>query len=60
MKILKCILDIILKNLGSIIIATSILIAALIYVNFNPYEVCKRDLGYREGLRAPYICSGLR
>ena len=43
MKFFKCILAIIEKHLGSI------LIAATIYAYFNPYQSCKRDFYDRNG-----------
>ena len=45
------------KHFGSIIIALAIIAAALIYANFNPYQICKRDSG-RPDYVAAYICSG--
>ena len=57
MKFLNCVFAILEKNLGSIIIAIAIIIAALIYANFNPYQICKRDLG-RPANVAAYMCSG--
>ena len=45
------------KHFGSIIIAIAIIAAALIYANFNPYQICKRDLAGRDS-SAAYICSG--
>ena len=57
MGFLKCVFAIIEKNFGSIIIAIAIIIAALIYSYFNPYQICKRDLGRTDNLAA-YICSG--
>ena len=61
MKFLKCVFEILLKNLGSILIATSIIIAALIYANFNAYTVCMKDLSseYRLTTSAIY-CAGSR
>ena len=50
MKLIRCIFTIIEKNLGSLIIA------AYIYMEFNPYESCKRDLSYN--INAAIICSG--
>ena len=44
MKFLKCIIAIIEKNFGSIIIAVAIIAAAMIYAYYNPYEKCKRDI----------------
>ena len=61
MKFLKCLFEIFLKNLGSILIATSIIIAALIYANFNPYSVCMKDLFSRYGVTTSAIfCAGSR
>ena len=61
MKFLKCVFEIFLKNLGSILIATSIIIAALIYANFNPYTVCMEDLSSRYSLTTSAIyCAGSR
>ena len=57
MRFLKCMFVVIEKHFGSIIIAIAIIAAALIYANFNPYQICKRDLGLRESTAA-YICSG--
>ncbi len=71
MNILKCISDIAFKNIGLILIAFSIVIAALIYAYFNPYQSCKRDLGYNKfqklfsksiiqenNKKSAFICSG--
>ena len=71
MNILKCISDIAFKNIGLILIAFSIVIAALIYAYFNPYQSCKRDLGYNKfqklfskstiqeySKKTAFICSG--
>ena len=61
MNILKCLQELILKNLGSILIACSIIFAALIYVNFNPYAVCMKVLSKRYDLTSSAIfCSGSR
>ena len=61
MKFLKCVFEIFLKNLGSILIATSIIIAAIIYANFNPYSVCMKDLSSRYELTSSAIfCAGSR
>ena len=61
MKFLKCVFEIFLKNLGSILIATSIIIAALMYANFNPYSVCMKDLSSRYGITTSAIyCAGSR
>ena len=38
------------KNL---IIAVAIIIAAIIYANFNPYASCKRDIKKAYGLTGP-------
>tara|TARA_B110000483_G_scaffold138915_1_gene165966 strand:- start:161 stop:385 length:225 start_codon:yes stop_codon:yes gene_type:complete len=48
MNILRCISNIAFKNIGLILIAFSITIAALIYAYFNPYQSCKRNLGYNK------------
>ena len=56
MKFLKCVFAIIEKHFGHILIAIAIIAAAIIYVNFNPYESCKRDIADR--IMAPRICSG--
>ena len=47
------------KNFGSFLIATAIIIAAIIYAYFNPYQSCKRDLAnkYYPSVVA-HICSG--
>ena len=47
------------KNIGSFLIATAIIIAAIIYAYFNPYQSCKRDLAnkYYPSVVA-HICSG--
>ena len=60
MKFIKCIFAIIEKNLGSILIASSIVIAAVIYANFNPYENCKRDIRYyvNDIITIARVCSG--
>ena len=71
MNILRCISDITVKNIGLILIAFSIVIAALIYAYFNPYQSCKRDLGYNKfqklfsksiiqeySKKTAFICSG--
>ena len=71
MNILRCISDIAFKNIGLILIALSIVIAALIYAYFNPYQSCKRDLGYNKfqklfaksiiqenNKKTAFICSG--
>ena len=71
MNILRCISDIVFKNIGLILIAFSIVIAALIYAYFNPYQSCKRDLGYNKfqklfsksiiqenNKKSAFICSG--
>ena len=57
MGFLKCVFAIIEKHFGSIIIALAIIAAALIYANFNPYQICKRDTGRPDNVAA-YICSG--
>ena len=57
MRFLKCMFVVIEKHFGSIIIAIAIIAAALIYANFNPYQICKRDLAGRDS-SAAYICSG--
>ena len=59
MKLLKCVFSIIEKNIGSFLIATAIIIAAIIYAYFNPYQSCKRDLAdnYYPSVVA-HICSG--
>ena len=44
------------KNLGSLIIDAAIIIAAYIYMEFKPYESCKRALSYN--INAAIICSG--
>mgnify|MGYP006106892343 CR=1 FL=1 len=44
------------KKLGSLIIDAAIIIAAYIYIEFNPYETCRRDLSYNSN--AAIICSG--
>jgi len=56
MKFLKCVLAIVEKHFGHILIAIAIIAAAIIYANFNPYESCKRDIADRYW--APRICSG--
>jgi hypothetical protein len=56
MKFLKCIFVIIEKHFGSVLIAQAIIAAAIIYVYFNPYESCKRDIF--DNYWAPRICSG--
>jgi len=56
MKFLKCVLAIIEKHFGHILIAIAIIAAAIIYANFNPYESCKRDIA--DWYWAPRICSG--
>ena len=61
MKFIKCVFVIIEKNLGSILIASSIVIAAVIYANFNPYENCKRDISYyvnNDAITIARVCSG--
>ena len=71
MNILRCISDITVKNIGLILIACSIVIAALIYAYFNLYQSCKRDLGYNKfqklfsksiiqenNKKSAFICSG--
>ncbi len=61
MKFIKCVFAIIEKNLGSILIASSIVIAAVIYANFNPYENCKRDIRYyvnNDAITIARVCSG--
>ena len=60
MKFIKCIFAIIEKNLGSILIASSIVIAAVIYANFNSYENCKRDISYyvNDIITIARVCSG--
>ena len=40
----KCMLAIIQKHLSAVIIASAIIIASIIYANFNPYQSCKRDV----------------
>ena len=57
MRFLKCMFVVIEKHFGSIIIAVAIIAAALIYANFNPYQICKRDSGRPDHVAA-YICSG--
>ena len=57
MKFLKCVLAIIEKNFGSIIIGIAIIVAALIYAYSNPYQSCKRDLVMHRS-EAAIICSG--
>ena len=57
MRFLKCVFALIEKNFGSIIIAIAIIIAALIYAYFNPYQSCLRDSGFY-GKDAFAICSG--
>ena len=72
MNILRCISEITLKNIGLILIAFSILIASFIYAYFNPYQSCKRDLGYNKfpklmsqsliqenNKKSAFVCSGL-
>ena len=44
MKFLKCIFSIFEKNFGALLISAAIIIASIIYANFNQYENCKRDL----------------
>ena len=56
MKLIRCIFTIIEKNLGSLIIAAATIIAAYIYMEFNPYERYKRDLS--NNINAAIICSG--
>ena len=59
MKFLKCVFAIIEKHFGSILIATAIIVAAIIYAYFNPYQSCKRDLaGSYNYNYAAEICSG--
>jgi len=61
MKLIKCVLTIIEKNLGSIIIAIAVIGAAILYAYFNPYQSCKRDILYGSSLtdyEAALICSG--
>ena len=60
MKFIKSIFAIIEKNLGSILIASSIVIAAVIYANFNHYENCKRDISYyvNDAITIARVCSG--
>ena len=59
MKFLKCVFVIIEKHIGSLLIATAIIVAAIIYAYFNPYQSCKRDLAnkYYPSVVA-HICSG--
>ena len=57
MRFLKCMFVVIEKHFGSIIIAIAIIAAALIYVNFNPYQICKRDLAGTP-YNAAFVCSG--
>ncbi len=57
MKFLKCVFAIIEKHFGSFLIAVAIIVVAISYAYFNPYQSCKRDLG--ESLyRTAIICSG--
>ena len=60
MKFLKCILAIIEKNFGSVVIAIAIIIAAIIYAYFNPYQSCKRDLSGWDTDNPARVCSGYR
>jgi len=60
-KLLKGILEIIIKNLSSIIISSAIIIAALIYAYFNPYQSCLRtfgSIGSTLNSQVASICSG--
>ena len=57
MKLLNCVFVIVEKHFGSRIIEIAIIVAALIYAYFNPYQVCKRDSGRPDNVAA-YICSG--
>ena len=59
MKFLKCVFVIIEKHIGSLLIATAIIVAAIIYAYFNPYQSCKRDLASEYNPRVvAHICSG--
>jgi hypothetical protein len=44
MKLLKCVIAIVAKYLNSLVIASAIIIGALIYAERNPYESCKKYL----------------
>ena len=58
MGFLKCVLAILEKNFGSMILAIAIIIAACIYVYFSPYHSCKRDLPLKDLSDASFICLG--
>ena len=58
MKFFKCVLVIIEKHLGSILIAAAIIIAATIYAYFNPYQACKRDFYDRDDKEVASRCPG--
>ena len=48
-----------MKNLNGIVIAIAIVIAAILYAYFNPYQSCKRDLLETQGVFwTAKICSG--
>ena len=58
MKFLKCVFAIIEKHFGSFLIATAIIVGAIIYAYFNPYQSCKRDLGVKfHPISVAEICS---
>ena len=59
MKFIKCVIAVIEKNFGSILIAIAIIAAAMIYAYYNPYKSCKRDLiGRYNDSGAAVVCSG--
>ena len=58
MKFFKCMLAITEKHLGSILIAAAIIIAAIIYAYFNPYQACKRDFYDRDDNEVASRCAG--
>ena len=58
MKFSKCIIAVIGKHLSSLIIVTAIIIAALIYAYFNPYQSCKRAFYNSTSTEVATICSG--
>ena len=58
MKFFKCVLVIIEKHLGSILIAAAIIIAATVYAYFNPYQACKRDFYDMDDNEVASLCAG--
>jgi len=58
MKFSKCIIAVIGKHLSSLIIVTAIIIAALIYAYFNPYQSCKRAFYNSTSSEVAAICVG--